>query len=142
MATTQERTQRPGADGAAARNDNLAAAIAGRCLRLPTVSVVGGQEGLRWHHLDGKAFLQRVAALAAELQARGVAPGDRVVLWVPNGWRTPALFAAIWQAGAIAVPFDREMNTDAAQAILRLVEARLVITGYGQRPDMGGRTRR
>ena len=137
MATTQERTQTPGTDGAAAAasNDNVAAAIAARCLRLPTVPVVGGQEGLRWHHLDGRAFLQRVAALAAELQTRGVQPGDRVVLWVPNGWRTPALFAAIWQAGAIAVPFDREMNPEAAQAILRLVEARLVITGYGQRPE-------
>lgn len=137
MATTQERAQTPSTDGAGVRaeNDNLAAAIAARCLRLPNAQVVGGQEGLRWHHLDGRAFLQRVAALAADLQDRGVGPGDRVVLWVPNGWRTPALFAAIWQAGAIAVPFDREMNAEAAQTILRLVEARLVITGYGQRPE-------
>ncbi|HWE60702.1 MAG TPA: AMP-binding protein, partial [Chloroflexota bacterium] len=139
MASTIERprqTTRSAAGGQSAvdRDQDLAGAIAARCRRLPGAPVVGGQEGLRWHHLQGGAFLKRMDALARDLQARGVQAGDRVVVWAPNGWRTPVLFAAIWRAGAIVVPFDREMNVEAAHAILRLVEPRLVITGYGQRP--------
>ena len=57
------------------------------------------------------------------------------MIWVPNGWRTPALFTAIWRIGAIVVPFDREMNVEAARAILNLVRPALVITGYAQRPS-------
>jgi long-chain acyl-CoA synthetase len=113
---------------------DLAAALLDRCRRLPTTPMVGGQERLRWLTLDGAAFAARTEALAAALQARGVAEGDRVVVWTPNGWRTPILFAAIWRLGAIVVPYDREMNTDAARTILRLVRPALVITGYGQRP--------
>ena len=113
---------------------NMAEAIAVRCRRLTAAPMVGGQERLRWHLLDGRGFLQRMEALAQDLVARGVEPGDRVVVWVPNGWRTPVLFAAIWRAGAVVVPFDREMNVEAARTILGMVEPRLVITGYGQRP--------
>lgn len=118
----------------AGRGTNMAEAIAARCRRLPAAPVVGGQERLRWHVLDGRGFLQRMEALAGDLTARGIGPGDRVVVWVPNGWRTPVLFAAIWHAGAIVVPFDREMNVEAARSILRMVEPRLIITGYSQRP--------
>ena len=116
------------------RFSDLSAALLDRCRRLPNTPMVGGQERLRWTTLDGAAFAARTEALAADLQARGVAEGDRVVVWVPNGWRTPILFAAIWRLGAIVVPYDREMNVDAARTILRLVRPALVITGYDQRP--------
>lgn len=118
----------------AAHDGDLASSILARCRRMPAAPVVGGQERLRWVQLSGAQLAARVEALAEDLRARGVGHGDRVVLWVPNGWRTPPLFAAIWRLGAIIVPFDREMNVDAAGAILRLVRPRLVITGYGQRP--------
>jgi long-chain acyl-CoA synthetase len=114
---------------------DLAVAILARCARLPKVTVVGGQERLRWMNLDGLGFQTRVEALAADLAARGVKEGDRVVIWVPEGWRTPALFTAIWRIGAIVVPFDREMNLDSARAILRAVRPALVISGYGRPPS-------
>ncbi len=123
------------ATGTAERPEDLAGAILGRCARLPTAPMVGGQERLRWVTLAGSAFAARVEALAADLAVRGVKEGDRVVIWVPNGWRTPALFTAIWRLGAIVVPFDREMNLEAARAILRAVRPVLVITGYGQTPN-------
>ncbi len=119
---------------------DLFAAIAGRCRRQPQAPVVSGQEGLRWKILTGSQFIDRVEALARDLHARGVTEGSRVVLWVPNGWRTPALFAAIWRLGAIGVPFDREMNLEAARAILRHVRPALVITGYGQPPSWASET--
>lgn len=120
--------------GSAQGCTDLATAIADRCTRIPATPVVGGQERLRWATLDGPAFAARVNALASDLRARGVGEGDRVVLWVPNGWRTPPLFAAIWRIGASIVPFDREMNLEAAREIVRMVRPALVITGYGQRP--------
>ncbi len=128
-------TMRSDDTGSGPLAQDLFLAIADRCRRLPDAPVVGGQEGLRWKTLAGSQFLDRVEALARDLHARGVTAGSRVVLWVPNGWRTPALFAAIWRLGAIAVPFDREMNVEAARAILDRVRPALVITGYNQPPS-------
>jgi long-chain acyl-CoA synthetase len=131
---------RPHDEAREAPAEDLFVAIAGRCRRLPDAPVVGGQEGLRWKILTGRQFVDRVEALACDLQARGVSAGSRVVLWVPNGWRAPALFAAIWRLGAIGVPFDREMNVEAARAILQRVRPTLVITGYDQSPSWAADT--
>ena len=62
-----------------------------RAARYPAAPALGAQEGLGWRTLDSRDLLRLVDALAAELGARGVAEGDRVVLWAPNHWRTPAL---------------------------------------------------
>jgi len=53
---------------------------------------------------------------------------------MPNHWRTPLYFFALWKLGAVAVPFDREMNPDAAGRIVDSVAPRLLISGYGERP--------
>ncbi len=42
--------------------------------------------------------------LAAALQARGVAPGDRVAVFMPNCPQTVISYEAIWRVGAVAVP--------------------------------------
>jgi long-chain acyl-CoA synthetase len=99
--------------------------------------MVGGQDGLRWTTLDGATFLSRVDGLADELAERlpGLEPGDRVVTWLPNHWRTPVYFFALWKLGLVVVPFDREMNADAARAILVKVEPRCVLTGFGIEPE-------
>ncbi|WP_162264279.1 AMP-binding protein [Mycobacterium sp. Root265] len=41
---------------------------------------------------------------AAGLIARGVRPGDPVVLWLPNGWETLVAFVGSVIAGAVVVP--------------------------------------
>jgi len=101
---------------------------------LPDTPAIGGQEDLGWRTLTSREFLLAAEHLAGELQQRGVREGDRVVLWVPNGWRTPVYFFALWRLGAIAVPFDREMNPEAGARIVASVEPRLVLVGYGERP--------
>src|SRR5436190_8842333 len=74
-----------------------------RAVRLPDAPAVGGQDGLAWQTLDGRALLAAVDAVAAELARRGVREGDRVVLWLPNGWLAPVYYWATWKLGAVAV---------------------------------------
>src|ERR1700716_3771600 len=105
-----------------------------RAERFPTSIALGAEEGLRWRTLDSRQLLDHVDGLAAELAERGIEPGDRVVLWAPSGLRTPTYLFALWKLGAIVVPFDRDMNAQAATAILAAVEPRCVIVGYEQRP--------
>src|SRR5262245_1319503 len=89
-----------------------------RCERYPAAVAVGGQEGLGWRTLTGRQLLELVDRLAGELAAEGVGAGDRVVLWLPNHWRAPVYFFALWRLGAVAVPFDPAMNPDAAARII------------------------
>jgi long-chain acyl-CoA synthetase len=105
-----------------------------RAARFPSAVALGAQDGLGWRTLDSRALLAHVDGVAAELTNRGVRSGDRVVLWAPSGLRTPVYLFALWRLGAIAVPFDRDMNPSAVQAILRSVEPRLVIVGYEHQP--------
>jgi long-chain acyl-CoA synthetase len=106
-----------------------------RAERYPSAVALGAEEGLRWRTVDSREVLQLVDGLAEDLRARGVSAGDRVVLWSPSGIRTPVYHFAIWKLGAIVVPFDKDMNPQAAQAILRSVEPRLVIFGFDSRPS-------
>src|SRR3984893_18088562 len=101
-----------------------------RAERFPASIALGAEEGLRWRTLDSRQLLERVDALAAELADRGIGCGDRVVLWAPSGLRTPTYLFALWKLGALVVPFDRDMNPQAATAILAAVEPRYVILGY------------
>jgi len=100
----------------------------------PDLVAMGRQHGLIWKTLTGREMLAQVDTLAEELAAAGVAEGDRVVLWLPNHWRTPLYVFAIWKLGAVAVPFDREMNPEAGVRILESIEPRLIIGGYGECP--------
>src|SRR5581483_12179391 len=95
-----------------------------RAVAYPDAIAVGGQQGLVWKTLDSRQLLDLVDRLAEELAAKGVESGDRVVVWLPNQWRTPVYLFALWKLGAIVVPFDREMNPEAGASILRAVEAR------------------
>ena len=105
-----------------------------RAERFPTALALGAEEGLRWRTLDSRQLLEHVDGLAADLAERGIGNGDRVVLWAPSGLRTPTYLFALWKLGAIVVPFDRDMNAQAATAILAAVEPRCVILGFDQRP--------
>src|SRR5919199_2097111 len=108
--------------------------IRDRAARYPDAIAFGAQHGLTWKTLTSRQALDLVDRLADELAAQGVQEGDRVVLWVPNHSRTPIYLFALWKLGAIPVPFDREMNPTAGARILDLVEPRLIVVGYGERP--------
>src|SRR5579883_2062983 len=105
-----------------------------RAALYPDAIALGAQDGLGWQTVTSRALLALTDRLAVELAALGVREGDRVVLWLPSHWRTPIYHFALWKLGAIVVPFDREMNTAAAERILALVEPRQIVVGYGERP--------
>src|SRR5215471_14206947 len=109
--------------------------VSRRAESYPSAVVFGSQQGLRWRTVDSRELLQLVDRMADELATRQrVQSGDRVVLWVPNDWRTPVYLFALWKLGAIVVPFDHEMNPDAASSIIDSVQPRCVLVGYGERP--------
>ena len=55
-----------------------------RARRYPNAIAFGGQQGIGWRTLNSVELLRNVDVLAAELAAKGVSQGDRVVLWLPN----------------------------------------------------------
>ncbi|MBR0653966.1 AMP-dependent synthetase/ligase [Plastoroseomonas arctica] len=81
-----------------------------------------------WQRLSWGEFAGRVASLAAYLRARGIAPGDRVLLVSENRPEFPISDCAIMAIGAITVP-TYVTNTAADHAyILRDSGARAAIT--------------
>jgi long-chain acyl-CoA synthetase len=118
--------------------DHLYELVAQRSGSCPTAVALGGRSGLTWKTVTSEQLLQLVDRLAEELASRGVQEGDRVVLWLPTHWQTPIYLFALWKLGAIVVPFDREMNADAAVRIIDSVQPRCIIVGYPDRPMWEG----
>src|SRR5829696_5850082 len=100
----------------------------------PTAIALGSQQGLLWKTLDSQQLLDLVDRLAVELGGLGVQEGDRVITWLPSSWQTPVYLFACWKLGAIVVPFDREMNQDAAATIVTRVEPRLIVVDGAEPP--------
>lgn len=71
----------------------------------------------------------RSLGAADVLNARGVGPGDRVAIWVPNHPSFASAMYGAWRVGAVAVP---------VHAALTEPEARHIVCGPDQR-DVGGR---
>ena len=100
-------------------------------------ALIGGGEAIAYAALDAAAD-----AVAADLGATGIAPGDRVALW---GEGTPATVAALWgipRAGAVAVVLSPRLRPAEA---MRRVEAAGVRAAWGRGPGLDlprGRRRR
>ncbi|MFN0071842.1 MAG: AMP-binding protein [Chloroflexota bacterium] len=109
--------------------------ITKRAAEYPDAIALGSQQGLIWQTVTGRQLLLRTNALATRLAELGVQEGDRIVLWTPSSWWAPHYYFAAWKLGAIVVPFDREMNADAARRIVEMVEPRLIILGFDERPS-------
>jgi acyl-CoA synthetase (AMP-forming)/AMP-acid ligase II len=62
---------------------------------------------------------QRSLAVARALVARGVQPGDRVVVWMENRVEWPVIALGIWRAGAIVVPLNTRLKGIEAAAAVR-----------------------
>jgi acyl-CoA synthetase (AMP-forming)/AMP-acid ligase II len=66
-------------------------------------------------------------SFGAWMVSRGVAPGDHIALWLPNGlaWVVAQLAAA--QAGAVTVPISTRLTTAEAAYIVGHARARLIV---------------
>jgi len=74
---------------------------------------------------DYAEFARRAARTASWLQARGVQPGDRVVLFLYNAPEYLPLMWGIWWAGAVAVPVNAKLHEREAAWIAQHSEARI-----------------
>jgi acyl-CoA ligase (AMP-forming) (exosortase A-associated) len=79
--------------------------------------------------LDYAALERVVGALAASLQARGLAPGARVASWLPKGRMTAVLPLAAARAGMVHVPINPLLKRAQVAHILADSGASLLVTG-------------
>jgi len=85
-------------------------------------ALVCGQTRLTWAQLD-----RAVSARAAALGRRGIEPGDRVALLLPNGLDFPMTLLAIAKLGAVGVPLSARNKRSEVQFILNHCEAAAVV---------------
>lgn len=65
--------------------------------------------------------------LAAYLQRRGLEPGERVALWLPNSPQFPIAFFGVLKAGGVVVPLNPTFKEPEAEHILKDCGARTLI---------------
>ncbi len=87
-----------------------------------------GYRTLRWSYRDIAALARR---FALELQRRGIAKGERLVLWGENRGEWVSVFWGCALRGVIVVPLDRGSSQDFASAVARQVSARLLVSTRG-----------
>ena len=80
---------------------------------------------------DYGAFADRAARLAGWLAAQGIAPGDRVTIFMKNVPDYLIALYGIWYAGAVAVPINAKLHGREAAFILGNSSALLALTSPG-----------
>jgi long-chain acyl-CoA synthetase len=92
----------------------------------PAVVWSRGYRRERWTY---STLLDAASRFSAELEARGISKGDRVLLWAENSGEWIAAFIACVVRGAIAVPLDAIGEHGFAQRVSRQAGVRLAIVG-------------
>src|SRR6476661_1091072 len=95
-----------------------------------------GFRTLRWTYgqLAELAF-----RFARELEARGIAKDDRVMLWGDNCAEWVGAFFGCMLRGAVAVPMDRIAAPDFAQRVMSDVDAKLIVCSHALAIHAAGR---
>jgi long-chain acyl-CoA synthetase len=89
------------------------------------------RRGLRTARWSYRQLAQAANRFARELEARGVAPGERVLL---SGENSPEWVAAFWGCllrGAVVVPIDPESTAEFVASVQRQTGAQLVLAETG-----------
>ncbi|QDC09832.1 acyl--CoA ligase [Oceanicola sp. D3] len=108
---------------------NMAAYVLGAAEKTPdktALVIAGAAKAQRWRYAEIRAH---VAAIAGGLLARGLQPGDRVLLRLGNTVEFPlAYLGAIW-AGLVPVPTSAALTVPEITAIAAELAPALVIAG-------------
>ena len=80
----------------------------------------------RWSYGEVLRIARR---LAREMESRGIAKGDRVVLWGDNSAEWASAFFGCVLRGAVVVPMDRGASNKFALKVAEQVDAKLMIVG-------------
>ncbi|HYL46342.1 MAG TPA: AMP-binding protein [Candidatus Limnocylindrales bacterium] len=88
---------------------------------------------------EARSYAQLAAAallLEGELEARGINPGDNVLLWGRNSAEWVAAFWAILLRGAVAVPMDVAATPEFVRRVIEQAGVKLLLQD-GERPELG-----
>ena len=110
---------------ALADNPNLAARLAERALRHPDRLAIAEWRGPRVRRRTFAELARSVKGLAAGLTARGLKPGERVLVFVPMSLDLYILLLAIHHAGACAVFVDAWADRRRLDAAVRAAAPRM-----------------
>src|SRR5229473_6687416 len=106
---------------------NLAAVLFDVARRLPRQPAVSDER----HSWNYGELAERVARLAGGLRAKGLAPGDRVLLVLENCGEFVELMFGCWAAGLCAVPANARLHPREVEYIAGNSRARLLIATPG-----------
>ena len=102
---------------------NLAAVLLDVARRVPRQPAVSDER----HSWNYGEFAERVARLAGGLRARGLDPGDRVLLSLENCGEFFELLFGCWAAGLCAVPANARLHPREVEYIAENSGARLLV---------------
>src|SRR5260370_2420282 len=106
---------------------NLAALLFDVARRLPEQPAVTDAR----HSWTYREFAERVARLAGGFKARGLHPGDRVLLCLENCGEFFELLFGCWAAGLCAVPANARLHPREVEYIAENSGARLLVATPG-----------
>ena len=96
--------------------------------------------GYRQERWSYRQLAECACRFARELQSRGVATGDAVLLWSPNSAEWVAAFWGAALCGAIVVPIDDGATADFAHRVSRQVKTEFVLCPRERSAAFGGTT--
>jgi len=89
-----------------------------------------GYRTQRWSYGDVLVYANR---FARELESRGIAKGDKILIWGENCAEWVVAFFGSLLRGAIVVPIDRISTPDFAQRVAEQVDAKLCVCSASNR---------
>ena len=84
-----------------------------------------GLRTVRWSY---ERIVREAHRFAVELEARGIRPGDRVLLHGENGPEWAAAFWGCCLSGVVVVPLDKGSTADFINSVAQQTSAKLVVT--------------
>src|SRR5688572_11414694 len=112
---------------------NLAALLFDVARRLPDRPAVS-DGGNAWNYRE---LAERIARIAGGLRARGLQPGDRVLLCLENCGEFFELLFGCWAAGLCAVPANARLHPREVEYIAGDSGARLLVATPGLAEGLG-----
>src|SRR5579871_3181907 len=86
------------------------------------------RRGFRRERLTFRQVGIRTREVAGWLHSKGIAPGDRLLVWAPNMPEYAVLYFGAWLAGAVVVPVDIRTEHDVLNRFVDLAAPRLGFT--------------
>jgi len=114
--------------------ETLVDLLARSARRYPERKAAVMRQGVRTIKYNYRDLERRAHAYASLLEAHGVGPGDRVVIWAQNQPEWSAAMFGTFIAGAVVVPLDIRSSRDFVERVISQTEPALAFAG---RPQAG-----